>query len=199
MTAGLYNAEDLDMDRLMQPPAHPNPSGMAGVMERNIDALLARRKQESEQRGVQERITDAVTGFAGSMKFVYLHLFLFGLWIVINLGWTPLPAFDPTFVVLAMFASVEAIFLSTFVLITQNRMAMQADKRADLDLQISLLAEHEVTRLIQIVSLMAERMGVEEARDPELGELKQDVHPGRVLDELERAGQKKDPKAEDLS
>ena len=71
---------------------------------------------------------------------------LFGFWIVANLDWVPgVPAWDPSFVVLAMAASVEAIFLSTFVLISQNRMA--ADKRADLDLQVSLLAEHEVTRL----------------------------------------------------
>ena len=87
----------------------------------------------------------------------------FRLWIIINLGSTPLPAFDPTFVILAMFASVEAIFLSTFVLITQNRMAAQADRRADLDLHISLLAEHEVTRLITLVSSIAERMGIEPA------------------------------------
>lgn len=60
----------------------------------------------------------------------------FGLWI--NVGGTPLPPFDSTFVILAMFASVEAIFLSTFVLITQNRMAAQADSRADLELHVSL-------------------------------------------------------------
>ena len=74
------------------------------------------------------------------MRFVMIHALLFGAWIVWNLGWIPgLPPFDPTFVVLAMVASVEAIFLSTFVLITQNRMAAMADKRADLDLQVSLL------------------------------------------------------------
>jgi uncharacterized membrane protein len=67
---------------------------------------------------------------------------------VANLGLVPgVPAWDSSFVALAMLASVEAIFLSTFVLISQNRMAAAADKRADLDLQISLLAEHEVTRL----------------------------------------------------
>jgi uncharacterized membrane protein len=119
------------------------------------------------------------------MAFVVLHLVLFGLWIVINLGWLPVKRFDPSFVVLAMFASVEAIFLSTFVLISQNRMQTQADARADLDLQISLLAEHEVTRLIAVVTAMAERMGVEEARNPELAELARDVAPERVLDEIE--------------
>ena len=119
------------------------------------------------------------------MSFVGLHLLVFGLWIVFNIGWFPHLEFDPTFVMLAIFASVEAIFLSTFVLITQNRMAAQADRRADLDLQISLLAEHEVTRLISLVSAIAERMGIEVSRDAELAELKQDVRPEHVLDKIE--------------
>ena len=158
---------------------------MARVVERNITALIARRRQEEAAGGWQERAADGITRFTGSMRFVYLHLAVFGLWIAVNLGWLPLPRFDPTFVILAMVASVEAIFLSTFVLITQNRMAAQADKRADLDLQISLLAEHEVTRLITLVTAMADRMGIEESRDPELTELAQDVAPERVLEEME--------------
>jgi uncharacterized membrane protein len=107
---------------------------------------------------------------------------------VVNLGWVPgVPAWDPSFVVLAMVASVEAIFLSTFVLISQNRMAAAADKRADLDLQISLLAEHEVTRLVMLVSGIAERMGVKTDADADLQEITQDVAPEAVLDQLEAA------------
>lgn len=70
-------------------------------------------------------------------------------------------------------------------MITQNRMVAMADKRADLDLQISLLAEHEVTRLITLVTAMAERMGIEIARDPELAELSQDVAPEKVIEKME--------------
>jgi len=91
----------------------------------------------------------------------------------------------PKFVVLAMSASVEAIFLSTFVLISQNRMAEQADKRADLDLQVSLLAEHEVTRLVTLVKQIAQRLEIEASRNPELEELEKDVRPEKVLDALE--------------
>jgi uncharacterized membrane protein len=89
--------------------------------------------------------------------------------------------------VLAMMASVEAIFLSTFVLISQNRMSAAADKRADLDLQISLLAEHEVTKLVTLVSALADRIGVETQVDAELDEIKRDVAPEVVLDEIEAA------------
>jgi uncharacterized membrane protein len=162
-----------------------NGSSMAGIVERNIRALIEHRRKAEESKSLQDQIADSVTRFTGSLAFVYLHLVFFGLWIVVNLGWTPRLEFDSTFVVLAMFASVEAIFLSTFVLITQNRMALQAERRAELDLQVSLLAEHEVTRLIEIVSAIADRFGVEVAHDRELPELKRDVHPEEVLNKID--------------
>jgi uncharacterized membrane protein len=166
--------------------SHDSSPGLARVVERNIQALLEHRREQVGSRTLQERLADAITRFTGSMRFVCIHLVLFGGWIVINLGWIPgAPRFDPSFVVLAMVASVEAIFLSTFVLISQNRMAALADRRADLDLQISLLAEHEVTRLITLVAAMAERMGLEAAQNPELAELSQDVAPEKVMEKME--------------
>jgi uncharacterized membrane protein len=167
-------------------------SSMAEVVERNIRALLTRRRSEDERAGWQDRLADRIPGFAGSMRFVYLHLAIYGLWILANLPGVPLPHFDPTYVVLAMAASVEAIFLSTFILITQNRMAAQAERRAELDLQVSLLAEHEITRLITLVTAIAERMGIDAAQDPELAELAQDVAPEKVLDTMDAHQQQMD-------
>jgi uncharacterized membrane protein len=172
----------------------PQPSGLSPVLERNIRALQLRRERDEKGATAEERIAEAITRFTGSMRFVYLHLAFFGFWIVANLGWLPgVPSWDPSFVVLAMMASVEAIFLSTFVLISQNRMAAAADKRADLDLQVSLLAEHEITRLVTLVSGIADRMGVRTEADADLDEITQDVAPEAVLDEIEaaepRAGQ----------
>jgi len=158
---------------------------MASVVERNIRALLTRRQMEERQKRTPDRVADVVTRFTGSMRFVYIHLAMYGLWVLVNLGLTPLPRFDHSFVLLATLASVEAIFLSTFVLISQNRMQVVADKRADLDLQVSLLAEHEITQLISLVTQMARQMGIEQASDPELAELAQDVAPEKVLDEME--------------
>ena len=159
---------------------------MAQVVERNIAALFARRQAEEQHKHWQERLSDTITRFTGSMRFVYIHAGIFGAWVVVNSGWLSLPRFDPTFVMLATAASVEAIFLSTFVLISQNRMAAQADKRAELDLHVSLLAEHEITRLVSLVSQMASKMGIPDSLDPELGELAKDVHPEKVLDSLEQ-------------
>ena len=160
---------------------------MASVVERNILALIEHRHDEETRKPPQDRIADSITRFTGSMTFVYVHVVIFGLWIVINLGWLPIvPPFDDTFVVLAMIASVEAIFLSTFVLISQNRMAALAEKRAELDLQVSLLAEHEVTRLITLTSEIAAKLGIDAAHDPELDELAQDVAPEKVLQKMEQ-------------
>jgi uncharacterized membrane protein len=163
------------------------------VLERNIRALQQRRRREEAEATAEERVAEAITRFTGSMRFVYLHLAFFGFWIVANLGWVPgVPRWDPSFVVLAMMASVEAIFLSTFVLISQNRMAATADKRADLDLQVGLLAEHEVTRLVTLVSGIADKVGVKAVDEAELDEIRQDVAPEAVLDEIEAA----EPRAE---
>jgi uncharacterized membrane protein len=83
-------------------------------------------------------------------------------------------------------ASVEAIFLSTFILIRQNRMADADRKHADPDLQVSLLAEHEVTKIVAIVTAIADHLGLDPDLDrEELEELKQDVAPEMVLDKLE--------------
>jgi uncharacterized membrane protein len=158
---------------------------MAKIVERNIAALLERRKKEEQKKTTEEKIADAITAFTGSMPFVYLHLFIFSAWIIWNAGLISLKPFDPTFVILAMWASVEAIFLSTFVLISQNRMNREADRRAELDLQISLLTEHEVTRLITIVSTLAEKLNIEIPRD-ELSELSKDVRPEKVMDTIDK-------------
>jgi uncharacterized membrane protein len=162
---------------------------VAKVVDRNIAALMRRRREKTQAASLQDRAADAITAFVGSMKFVYLHLLLYGGWILANLGWLPpLRPFDPTFVVLAMVASVEAIFISTFVLISQNRMAALADQRADLDLQISLLGEHEITKIVSLVAEIAQRMDIPAANDPELAELRRNVSPEHVLDRIEEPG-----------
>lgn len=170
------------------PTYDPAPvKGLAPILDRNISALRARRLREEQGASWQERLADAISRFTGTMLFVYIHLAIFGFWIVANLHWIPgVPIWDESFVMLAMVASVEAIFLSTFVLITQNRMAAAADKRADLDLQISLLTEHELTKMAALLSDMAKQMGVRTAVEGELEEVKRDVAPDAVLDRIEK-------------
>ena len=183
------NPDRLSTQTNQSPSGSQDAANLAHVVERNIQALIARRQSEVKQQSLQEKIARKISDFTGSMLFVYIHLIIFTLWIAINIGWLPLPRFDPSLVILAMAASVEAIFLSTFVLITQNRMAALADKRADLDLQIGLLAEHEITRLISLVTAIAEKVGVDTSDDAELHELAKDVYPEKVLDTIEKTAE----------
>jgi uncharacterized membrane protein len=163
-------------------------SSLNSSLKRNIEALRRRRLEEEATASAEQRLASAITRFTGSMRFVYLHLAVYGAWIVANLAWVPgVRPWDPTFVILAMVASVEAIFLSTFILITQNRMAAAADRRAELDVQISLLAEAEITKLVELVSKIAERMDVPDAEAAEVEEMKRRVEPEAVLDAIERS------------
>jgi len=170
-----------------RPPAvayHDNPE-LADIIEQNIQTMLELRRAEELKKSRQDRAADALTAFSGSMLFVYLHTIWFGFWIVINLGWTPIKPFDPfPFGLLTLIVSLEAIFLSTFVLISQNRAGAVADKRADLDLQIDLLSEHEITRLVILVDAIADHLGVTTVPHGDLEPLKKDVAPKQVLDEI---------------
>jgi len=175
--------------------APPNDPGMSTVVYRNIRALCEVRQREERRRTVSDRIADGVTRFAGSMWCVYVHAVLFGGWIIANVGGMPgVKPWDPfPFVMLAMFASVEAIFLSTFILISQNRMTRMADRRAELDLQISLLTEHELTRAIAMLDQVARRLGAPLPPEHELEEIEKDVHPAKVADAIERVEREAPP------
>jgi len=156
------------------------------VVERNIEALLDRQRKEARERSPQERLAAVITAFAGSLTFVALHAVIVICWVIVNVGWTPLEPFDPTFVILATVASVEAIFLTSFVLITQNRMQAEADRRADLDVQVSLLTEHEVARVIALTRRIAAKLGVKIEDAGELDELEVDIAPEQVLDSMDQ-------------
>lgn len=164
----------------------PAADGLTPALARNIESIMRRRGESQRAASFQERTAIQISRFAGSMSFIYLHLLVYGAWIAANLGWIPgVPRWDPSLVILAMEASVEAIFLSTFVLINQNRMAAEDDIRADLDLQVNLLNEHETTRLIAITEAIAGKLGVRIEGAAELAELKKDVAPEAVLDRIE--------------
>jgi uncharacterized membrane protein len=162
-----------------------NPDSFSSVLERNIEVLHRKREEEERQASLQEKIADVVTAFAGSMTFVYIHLAIVFLWVLVNVGWLPfVPQFDPTFVILATVASVEAIFLSTFVLISQNRAARTEERRSELDLQTNLLSEHEITKLLSLTLEIARHLGIDKTDDASLSELEQHVAPEKVLDQI---------------
>ncbi len=158
------------------------------IIERNVSALINRKKEDKRKRSVKEKVVDEISRFASSLLSVVIHTFIFGLWILWNTGNLFLKPFDPNFIFLATFAAVEAIFLTTFVLIGQKQINIQADKWAELDLQISLLTEHEVTRILKLITAVAKKLDIE-VPDEEIKELSKDVHPDNVLDAIEKASE----------
>lgn len=172
-------------DDSINPGDNTNPE-LAGVVGKNISEICKMRAEAERKKGFQERLADALTIFSGSMVFVYVHAIWFGFWILFNVGWLGGKPFDPfPFSLLTLIVSLEAIFLSTFVLISQNHAGAIADKRADLDLQINLLSEHEVTRLLRLVDAVADHLGVDVEKKPDHEELKKDVVAKQVLEEIE--------------
>jgi len=162
-------------------------SPLAEVIERNILKLTNLRRQADRKRGLQGKIADIITDFSGSMAFVYLHVAWFGFWILANAGWFGLKPFDPfPYGLLTLVVSLEAIFLSAFVLISQNRLSEESDQRADLDLQIGLLTEHELTRVLRMLDEVRDHLGIE-TQDEELQELEEEVYLEDVLAEIEEA------------
>jgi uncharacterized membrane protein len=163
-----------------------NPA-LSNVIERNIRTIIQLREKAACERSVQNRIADAITSFSGRMVFAYIHVIWFGVWILLNDGNFGVRPFDPfPYGLLTMVVSLEAIFLSTFVLISQNRQSEEAERRADLDLHIGLLAEHELTRVLQMLDAIQDKLGIVDDADSELADLEMETKPEDVLAEIER-------------
>ena len=161
--------------------------GLSRVIERNIRTIIHLRTKARRERSLQGRIADAITSFSGRMVFAYVHIVWFVVWILINTGRLGLPAFDPfPYGLLTMIVSLEAIFLSTFVLISQNRMGEETERRADLDLHIGLLTEHELTRVLQMLDAIQDKMGIVDHQESDLADLEMETRPEDVLAEIER-------------
>ncbi len=133
-----------------------------GTVTANIQSVAQMQESLEQHRTVVDRIADVIGGFSGSMTFVFLHIGWFAAWFLINTGVIPgVKRFDPyPFILLAMVVSVEGVLLSTFVLMKQNRMQKRIDVRDQLDLQINLLSEKEVTKTLQLLRLIAEKLDV---------------------------------------
>ena len=153
----------------------------ATVLRKNIRAIADLEERALHQRGAADRLSDAISRATGSGPFALFHLIGFSLWLLVNMGIVPgIEPFDPyPFNFLTLVVSLEAIFLSVFVLMSQNRMTRQAEKRAHLDLQVDMLAEQELTAILRMVQGLCQKQGVEVLfRDDRLDELvkETDVH-----------------------
>jgi uncharacterized membrane protein len=163
-----------------------NPA-LSKVIERNIRTIIHLRTKAARERSLQGRIADAITSFSGRMIFAYVHIVWFGVWILLNTGRFGVHPFDPfPYGLLTMVVSLEAIFLATFVLISQNRLGEETERRADLDLHIGLLTEHELTRVLQMLDAVQDKLGIVDHENSEMADLEMETKPEDVLAEIHR-------------
>jgi uncharacterized membrane protein len=156
--------------------------------KRSIQAISALEQRALKRRSVTEKISDYIVNQGGRAWTVIAHAVWFGLWIVWNTRGVPGGSqFDPfPFPALTTIVSLESIFLSLFILASQNRATRRADERAHLDLQVNLLAEREATKMLQLLQALCLQQGLNEAGDTELKQLLQETEPATIAHELER-------------
>ena len=142
----------------------------------HIDSIVRQEEEALERRSSAERLADAVGVFAGSLLFIVLHLVLVIAWLLVNSGKIPgARPFDPyPFSLLGVIVAVEAVILSSFILMRQNRMMRRGELRDHLNLQVDLLAEKEITKVLQMVRAICGHMGLQDIMgDKEIRELSQ--------------------------
>ena len=156
--------------------------------KRNIQVISQLEQQALGRRSIAEKFSDSIVYQGGRPTTILLHLVWFGVWMVWNSGRIPgLRPFDPfPYMALSTIVSLEAIFLSLFILISQNRSTRRADERAHLDLQVNLLAEHEATKMLQLLQALCAYHGIPEANDAEVTQLIRATEPANLARELEQ-------------
>ncbi len=153
----------------------------------NVQSMRRVEEQALANRSLADRIAAFVAGFCGSMPFVWLHVLWFACWLSLN-SWPGIRHFDPyPFTFLTLVVSLEAIFLSAFILISQNYELRTSDRRNQLDLQINLLTEQENTKMIQMLERIAKKVGAAVGDDPDIELLKQATEPEKLIAQIEQA------------
>jgi len=164
-----------------------NPGANNSQTMRNIAAICELERRALARRSGAERFSDFVAHHAGRLWFIVLHCVWYGLWILWNTEVLPgARKFDPfPFTALTTVVSLEAIFLSLFILMSQNRSTRRGDERAQLDLQVNLLAEDEATKMLQMLKALCAYHNLPEAKDAELEQMLQTTQPETLAEELE--------------
>jgi uncharacterized membrane protein len=160
------------------------------LTRRNVETVLQLEEAAREHRTRTDRIAEVIAGFCGSMTFVWVHVAWFGGWIAFNLlpGVNHIDPFPFTFLTLVV--SLEAIFLSTFILISQNHDTRVSEKRNHLDLQINLLSEQENTKMLSLLQQIAIKVGADISDDPHIEVLAQATKPESLVEQIEQTATK---------
>jgi uncharacterized membrane protein len=169
------------------------------LTQRNVETILQLEEAAKEQRTRTDRLAEKIANFCGSMTFVWVHVLWFGSWIGYNLmpGTRHVDPFPFTFLTLVV--SLEAIFLSTFILISQNHDARISEKRNHLDLQINLLSEQENTYMLRILQQIAVKVGADVSQDSKAKAFEQATKPEKLIEQIEQTAAEKEKLGNDTT
>lgn len=170
-------------------PRGDNPRTVQELLQTNVEAIHRLEVKALEPQSLTDRLASRVERFAGSPRFIWIHVVWFAAWIVAN---TILPTwhFDPfPFTFLTLVVSLEAIFLSAFILMSQNVSAGLSERRNQLDLQINLLTEQENTRMLKLLVAIGKHLGMRNIDDADLRILEQDTRPEQLARQIDRSAQ----------
>ena len=166
-----------------------SPSTVEELTKTNVKTILQLEATAKDNQTTSERLAKTIANFCGSMTFVWVHVVWFGSWVLINSlpGIAHFDGFPFTFLTLVV--SLEAIFLSTFILISQNQETRLSERRNHLDLQINLLTEQENTKMLQMLKQISEKLGVEIDDDPTVQVLEQATRPEKLVEQIMEASE----------
>ncbi len=168
------------------PSRYREASTVEQLTEQNVKAILELDQASRASRSFTQRAAHRIASFCGSPTFLCLHVVWFGVWIAVNSlpGFTHLDPFPFTF--LTLLVSLEAIFLSTFILISQNEETRLAERRNALDLQINLLTEQENTKMLQLLAAIARKLDIKLHDDGTLAVLEQVTRPEKLAEQIDK-------------
>ena len=156
------------------------------LTRRNVKVIRQLEEAAREKRTSADRVAEAVANFCGSMNFVWVHVAWFGSWIILN-SIPGIGHIDPfPFTFLTLVVSLEAIFLSTFILISQNHDTKLSERRNHLDLQINLLSEQENTRMIEMLTAIAEKLDCDITHREEIASFASDTEVKKMVAQIEQ-------------
>lgn len=168
-------------------------SGLDSVAEltrRNVDRILALEAAEHGKATAGHRFADAITGFSGSITFVWITILLIAGWVALNSSLPNDSRIDSfPYPLLTLVLAVEVIFLSIFILISQNRAAQISEKRSHLQLQLTMLSEQENTKMLLMLEQIRKAVGADVDPGTDIGVLAQSAHPEALSEQIDRAAE----------
>ena len=163
------------------------PHTVEDITHQNVKTIMHLEDAAKANRDLTDRMADIIARFCGSFTFVWVHLIWFGSWVIVN-DMSGIPHFDPfPFTFLTLVVSLEAIFLSAFILISQNHETRLSERRNQLDLQINLLTEQENTKMLKLLERIAQKVGASTDDDPHVQVLEQATRPEKLVEQIEQA------------